>query len=236
VVDVAALYKKAREQERDPKVQAIRLASWRAQVVTSHGVFFRQRKLTPGQIGQFQDIIARRDEQNVDLNSIRDLEKEKNGSVSAETEAAVAKLEDQAKVDAETAQKALLGEEGFHALREYNRTVRMRGCVSDLAGAAAVAGIPFSAEQAEQLTQVLANTSSAYRAGAAASAVDADWNRADEQARGILSAPQMEFFQTVCPPFSFEGRFQRRYHDALAEAAKVDAERKADESGTPSGG
>lgn len=223
--EVAAIFRKSREQEKDPKVQSVRLASRRARLMTSHGVLFAKLGLTTAQIGQFQDIAARRDEQNLDLDGIVESEREQTGRVSAETKAAVDKFRAQVKEEAATAQKQLLGEEGFAALKDYNRTVGVRTVIGDLAGAAVVAGVPFSAGQAEQLTQVLADACTSYRTGGTAYAAEIDWTLADEQARGVLAAPQMQFFQTVSPPFAPNGRFARRLDALMAEIATADAER-----------
>jgi DNA repair exonuclease SbcCD ATPase subunit len=223
-LDVAAAFRKAREQEKDPKIQSIRLASHRAQLLATHGVLFRKLGLTPSEIERFQDIAARKEEQNLDLDGILESEAQQNGAVSPETKRAVEKLREQVKSEAETARKELLGEERSKALEEYNRTAETRRLVGDVAGAAAVAGIPLTPEQAEQLTKVLANASDGYPQGGAAAPWKIDWKRADEQARGILSAPQMQYFQTTASPLSYFNRFYSRLGEAMATIAKTDAE------------
>lgn len=232
---VAAMLRKFQESFNNPTAQAVRLASGRAKLRNSHGVLFRRLGLTPAQMERFQDITARRDEQKMDLNEILRVEAEANGIISAETGGAVSKLMSQVDADYEAGQRALLGEEGFRELREYGRTVETRTIASELAGAAVVAGVPFTAQQAEQLTQVLANASSAYREGGEASVWTIDWNQADEQARGILSEPQWTLFKTIDPPLSNNGRFNRRYNDAMSAASKAELERKQ-KTATPSSG
>lgn len=233
--NVAVQFKKYREREKDPKVQATRLASWRARLMTSHGVFFRRMGLNASQVERFQNITARRWEQNRDLDDIQG-EMAAAGNATAEMAAAVARLKDQVKAECEAAQREVLGDAGYQALQDYERTVEMRTIVSKLAGTGAVTGMPFTPAQAEQLTQILANASRAYRGGGAAVWSDVDWRQADEQARGVLSAPQMIFIQTVAPPLSGTDRFMSNIQNALAEAVKAEAERKQPSGAEPSGG
>lgn len=214
--DAVAHYRKMRERERDPKVQAVRLAAVQARDLERYGPLFRKLGLTAEQIDRFNQITLRRREQTWDLRDIRAEAVAKGADVAA-TEQAVTRLRADATAEMEAAQRELLGEVGYRELREYERSLAPRSTVSALAGSAVLAGIPFSPAQAEQVTMILAQASSDYRAGKAATERTIDWTAADEQARGVLSAEQWELFRTIDPPTSPGGRFRGGYAQQLME-------------------
>jgi hypothetical protein len=106
-----------------------------------------------------------------------------------------------------------LGEAGYAKLQEHERTRAVRGDINTLAGKLAVDGLPLSAEQGEQLVQVLAEANTSYRAGKAVdspwAALQAtgdplwrgplpdtfDWNFARQRARAILTDAQFVYFE-----------------------------------------
>lgn len=224
--DPVAHYRKSRERELDPKIQAVRLAAVQASDVMHYGTLFRRLGLSPDQIDQFSRIMLRHREQLWDLRDVLD-EAAAQGAVATEAEAAVAKLRAEARTECDSAQRALLGDGGYRELREYERTLPARRIVSDIAGTAVLADIPFSPQQAEQLTTILANASSDYREGKAATDRTIDWAAADAQARGVLSAEQWEFFRTVDPPTSPSSRFRGGYAQQLMERiARAEQERE----------
>ncbi|ACB76070.1 hypothetical protein [Opitutus terrae] len=228
--DPVVHYRKMRERERDPKVQAVRLAALQAGDRVNYGTLFRRLGLSPEQIDKFSRIMLRRREQVWDLHDVLD-EAAAQGPVAKETQAAVAKLRAEAKAECESAQRELLGELGYRELREYERSLPARTTVSDIAGAAVLAGSPFSVQQAEQLTAIVANASSDYREGRVASDRTIDWTAADAQARGVLSAEQWEFFRAVDPPTSPGGRFRGGHAQQLMERI-ARAEEEREKSGT----
>ena len=133
----------------------------------------------------------------------------------------VDKLGLQMRQECETAQRELLGEAGFRQLQDYERTADMRDLVRSMAGAATVAGTPFTPQQAEQLIQALANANSAYRNGGKASVQNTDWDAVEAPARAILSDGQYAFLQLS------SRRLSRQADDLIDRARKADAARAA---------
>jgi hypothetical protein len=222
------------EDQKDPKVQVVLLASLRARLVTSYALLFRMLGLSPVQIEKFQDIAVQREEQNLDLNAILSAEASANTILSSDTWNAVTKLKAQAETDYQVAQRELLGAAGFQQFQEYERTSAVRNIASGLAGAAVMAGIPFTAQQTERLTQVLANASDSYQSGGLASKETVDWGLVDTQAQQILSESQWILVKTVEPPGG--GRFGSQYSNAVNQASKADSEsRRAAASKQPGG-
>ena len=229
------LRKPTHDEQKDPALQAIQLASARAKLVTSYGVLFRALSLSPAQIERFQNIVAKRDEQNMDLtNIILEEVAASNNKLSAETYSAVTKLKAQAESEYQDGMRELLGESGYQQLQEYDRTVVARDMASGFAAAAVMAGDPLTSGQAEQFTQLLAKASATYRNGGTASKETIDWSLVDPQARQILSASQWILFTTVDPPSG--GRFGSQYANALNQALKAEAESRRAAASKPPGG
>ena len=123
----------------------------------------------------------------------------------------------QRRQECEAAQRELLGEAGFRQLQDFERTADMRELVRSAAGAATVAGTPFTPQQAAQLIQVLANANDKYRTGGKASVQNTDWDAVEASARAILSEAQYSFLQLS------SRRLSRQADDLIGRARKADA-------------
>jgi hypothetical protein len=131
----------------------------------------------------------------------------------AESDPAIVALRRKADAALEAVEREVLGEAGYAKLQEHERTRAVRGDINTLAGKLAVDGLPLSAEQGEQLVQVLAEANTSYRAGKAAdspwTALQAtgnplwcgplpdtfDWTVARQRARAILTDVQFAYFE-----------------------------------------
>lgn len=220
--------------QKDPKIQVSQLASRRSKVRSTYELLFRTLGLSPAQIEKFQEIAARLEAQKMDLNAILGEEVKANQVISEGTWSAVKKLQAKADADYQSAQRELLGETGYRQLQDYERTSPVRTMVSGLAGTAVLAGLPISAQQAERLTQVLANASSEYQQGRTASLATVDWNLVDAQASDILTESQLSLFKTAEPAEG--GRYGSLYSTALSNAMKADFDRKRVEATRRAGG
>jgi len=212
----------AEHLQKEPDTQRFYLAGLKAEAVARYGALFRALALSPAEIGKFQDILIKRDEQNMDLTAIR------QSQGLSDQDATVMKLQNENDAEYQAAQQALLGETRYRQLQDYERTTYVREMVNGWAGGAVVeARLPFTAPQAEQLIQVLANTSSSYRNGGAVKPFEIDWDAADAQARSILSEAQFELFKTMEPPLGVGARFQNQLYGAVERATKTEAVSKS---------
>jgi hypothetical protein len=197
--------------KEDPKVQNLTFASVRVSLAAKYAYLFRTLGLSSEQSEKFLDITLKRREQNDDL---IDVVRAQGMSVD---DPVVDQLGLQMRQECEAAQRELLGEAGFRQLQDFERTADLRDLVRGMAGAATVAGTPFTPQQAEQLIQVLANANDKYRTGGKASVQNTDWDAVEAPARAILSEAQYSFLQLS------GRRLTRQADDLIGRAIKADA-------------
>jgi hypothetical protein len=221
---VKASLEKSAQIKEDPKVQNLALASTRVSLAAKYALLFRSLDLSSAQSEKFLDITLKRLEQNEDLVAVV---RAKGISVD---DPVVDKLGLQMRQECETAQRELLGEAGFRQLQDFERTSDMRDLVRSMAGAATVAGTPFTPQQAEQLIQVLANANDKYRSGGKASVQNTDWDAAEAPARAILSETQYAFLQLS------SRRLSRQADNLIGQARKAEAASAATPAAKAPGG
>ena len=215
----AQLLQIRQEIEKDPKPQIRRLAARRLALTTIYRPLFRSLGLSSAQSEKFLDLTLKGEERQMDLSAVM------RSQGLSEDDPMVIKLRADSDAELQTAQRELLGEAGYRQAQDYGRTSVVRELVGGLAGAAAVAGVPINAPQAEQLTYTLANASSRYRSGGSAEVAEIEWDKIDPLARAILSESQLTLFKTVEPPGT--AYYRKRFDDIYNQATKADAARAA---------
>lgn len=214
----------------DPRLQTMFLTSQRASLATRYGPLFRQLMLTPEQRTRFEEIMIRRTAHEMDLRAAA------QAQGLAPNSPALAALRQEAQDEAVAAQLQLLGPAGLEQWRQYDRADGVRATVQSLAGAAVLEAMPLTAQQAEQLTQILANASGKYRAGEKADPSDIDWSVVDRKAAAVLSEGQLKLFQQVEPIGGGASRFGARLNDTFAKAVKADRANDRAPASPPPGG
>jgi len=175
---------------KEPRLQALYLNSGRSRLASEFGPFYVTQRLSPEQVEQFEVAMLRRQEQLMDLAAIGE-------SQGAEGRSAVATLQKQIREENDAALRAILGAESLRQMQDYQRAASPRMFVKQLAGTAVVEGEPLNAQQAERLTQVLANASARYPTGGGADLRAIDWDAADAQAQSVLTPMQFELFKNA---------------------------------------
>jgi hypothetical protein len=230
---VAEWLKGEEERQKDPQVQLRQLAAARTRLRARYGALYWKLKLTPEQIEQFETIAARKAEQDADLMAA--VQAQGVGVNDADFGKLYTPMHMKNEDAYRAAAKELLGEAGYQQFNDYERQLSARSHVQAVAGAAVLAGTPFSPQQAEQLVSVLANASASYRQGRNAQPLDIDWDQVDARACEILSPGQLTGFQTLEPSTGDQGRFGLQFSRALDEAQR--AERNQATAATkPTGG
>lgn len=202
----------------DPTAEVLMLRWQREISALEFGPFFRAQGVTPEQVRRFQDIWVKHTEQVIDLNAA--------GRLPGADPVAIKALREQANVMADTALTALFGAEGYRAFREFQSQLPLRNTVVyGFAGAAALEGVPITAEQGQRLFQAAVAVLSAPNAGgqSAGSAIERiDWDRLDAAARQILTPAQYTLFTTQAAPTGFSSRWKSQFEGAVRRAHAAD--------------
>ena len=221
----------AERLQREPETQILWIAYQRSRATQRYGALLRALALAPFQVERFHVILSRRDEQNMDLNAVMSEQ-----GLSARDPALV-KTRQKTEAEYQTAQREFLGDEGYRQLLDFERTAPIREMVNGWAGGAvAITRAPFTAEQGEQLIQILANASESYRRGHVTNTFDIDWDTADAKAREILSDAQFTLFKTMEPPLPVGGRFQSQLYRCGGQAQRADTSARPEPAAKPPGG
>jgi hypothetical protein len=174
--------------EKSPELQALYLAVRQTDLASLYGPFFSNVKLAPDQIARFKEMLNAADERALDLKSAIRV----NGwSDSDPTVATLRKESDDA---LHTAERTLLGDDGYQQLGEYERALPARAFVGGLATSLLFDGEPLSGTQVNQLTQILSDANEVYRSGGSAAAPIPDLNPsifAQQPAHETIDADQV---------------------------------------------
>ena len=179
--------------QNDQVLRAKWLLTKRAEVRAMYDLFFRKQNLTSEQIRSFEDNAIKKEDQIMDLQAVA----ESQGLTP--NNPGYNKLWNQQETEYEATQHATLGDPVFAQWKEYERTKSLREMVSGFAGASVLMGQPYTIQQAEDLVQALAKTSTRYQNGNAASLESVDWKAADTEAQKILTPEQLALFISTEP-------------------------------------
>jgi hypothetical protein len=206
--------------QTDPIVQERILELARARIATTYDLFFQQSGLTSEQIARCTDNMITR------LAAMSDVTAAARAKGLAQEDTAIDELYHAAWKDYWAAQEAILGQTGVRQMQEYEKTSYVRELVRGAAGAATLAGIPFSPQQAEQVTSVLAQLSNAAVAGGSGVS-KIDWHLFDAQAGTFLTGAQIRLLQTIEPsgPRGAGWRFTVEMNRAINEAKQLERSR-----------
>jgi hypothetical protein len=201
---------------RDPRLRVLYLDWQRAVQTQEYFPLFQQLGLSPEQQDKFIANLLAGEERRMDLaDTIR--------SPESATGSTLAAARQQAQDQIETAQNELLGPDGYQRYRDFVRTLPLRNTVAlSVAGTAALAGIPLTREQGEQLFQsVLGATRPDPKSGEPDLAT-IDWAAVDAQAQLFLSPAQFALLKTVAPNSGFPSRADLQLQAAMAQALDQD--------------
>ena len=213
-----ALHARRIEDNKATATQLRKKAWSRVMCAMVDATFFKTQGLSPTQIEKFLELKTNHAAELRDVEALID-----EGTV-AQDDPVIAQFKRHKQAEHDAAMRDLLGgDEAMKALSEYERTFTPRYILGGIAGTAAVAGVPFTNTQLEQLVTIVANASPSYQRGKWAGN-DIDWTAVDAQARAILTDRQFTVFTKYNGP-EFMGS---RFHSIRSGAeAKAEAEDKA---------
>lgn len=203
-------------QEKDPKVQLATLSYKRVKLARNYGPYFKRNGITVEQQNKLLDTMAKEQETLQDLQAIKGADGLRDSATAIDT------LRKQAASERELAEKEILGDVSYTALREYERSVAVQEWVNGFAGRAAMAGLPLDLDQAEAMTKSLASLSDTYQNGGEAPLSSIDWNHAAMQLDNVLSSEQLKYYRKIISHISPRG-FTALQNAILADGEKARA-------------
>lgn len=214
----------------DPRIQVLNGKVRRNGIRFNYGPFFRARNLSPAQAAEFEKALLRSDDDQNDAMAVM------RAKGLPQNDPALGALVGKAVQEYQNTQTQLLGEDGYKALLEYERTMSIREVLGGIAASATVKGIPFPASQAEKLVQLMAPTSESYQKGGWATVEQVDWEVIDAQAEQFLTPEQLWAFKSL-PSIGYyytSSRALSRLNASINKAAEAD--RAAGNSAKATGG
>jgi hypothetical protein len=212
----------------DPKVQLRYFAYERSHLNMKYAPLFQKLGLSPAQISKCEDNLIRHEEDQMDLmNTFQD-----EGLTLSDPVAGA--LFGRESTEYQTAQQAVLGQDGFAQLNTYETQLSPRLAVNDYAGAATMAGIPLTTAQLQQLTALAVQDASLSGGPAPVDAYTNSWARIDSQARAFLTPDQLNLMQTqeFLGPFGEGTRYQLRLNTVISLADQADIKASSSSGGT----
>ena len=173
----------------DPKLFALGMKAFQANLNVNFAPIFRALNLTPDQITKFDSLAVTHQEAIIDILSSATTEGLPLSDPSVRT------LMQQENAQYQTAEQGLLGDPAYQQMQQMNRALPVTGIVRDVAMQVALTSTPLSSAQADQLTQILASSSGQYQNGGYAMPGSINWPAALGQAQAILSPGQLAALQ-----------------------------------------
>ncbi|HEX3731172.1 MAG TPA: hypothetical protein VHV47_15275 [Opitutaceae bacterium] len=168
----------------DPNLRKLYLESLRARLPERYRAMFQALGFSPAQIAKFEDLAASHADDRLTAEAAGRAQGLKPDDAGLQA------IETQTDNDFYARVSEDLGPAAAEAVRQVARLQDASGLVQGVARNVLPGTPPLTADQATQLTAILANASPSYRAGGNVNAATIDWNEADRQAATILSGSQ----------------------------------------------
>jgi len=195
-----------------PDLFALYLRSYQASSALRFRPLFGALHLSPTQIQQFQELTAENKRLQIAAQAETGLGTASSGAFTAATTSP-----DQAGLQA--AMNNLLGPEGYDRLQNYERTLPARDAINQIVLFAAESA-PITNQQADVLTQLVADADPAYRQGGQVGDVsDLDWAAIVDRSQTILSAPQVNILKTLGADARLAATYAQVFYQQEAEDA-----------------
>jgi len=170
-----------------PELQLEFEKAYRAKREHLYGKLYLQLHLSQTQIDQLDNLAAKYEESSADLAAAaQEQNLDANDSAIAQQRKSLTK-------EFHQQEEALLGRQSYAILQQFDNEEPVRTAVSQAASMVLFSGTPFTGDQEEQLTQLLAQSSNAFQLNPnkpiALAAVD--WDTVLARAQGFLSPAQI---------------------------------------------
>jgi hypothetical protein len=206
---------------KDPRLQVMQLAAERARFETSYGPLLKRLQLSAAQIAKLRDAQVSAEEKKGDMIAIAREQKLRPD------DPVLTKMSRAAEDEHRAVQLEVLGAEGIDAWQRYVHTLPLRGIVERFAGAMAIADKPMTAEQADRLTEIVAQASGSSSRGRLDPSTT-NWTVVDERAASVLSPDQLVLFKRIEPVGGGQSRWMAQFDRAIQDARSSLAAKPAD--------
>jgi len=189
----------------DPKLQNLRLNTYRSRLIFSYGGFYRAMGLSAAQIAKFEEIRAQSRAHYEDIA----MAGETLGFDAKGPEVAPLIADNEARLRAD--ELTLLGQAGYDRLQAYDQAAPERQFMSSLASNLLFTSAPLSSQQSEQLAQIVSATRQPAPLSAAEPMAPSgiDFGEVQAQAANFLSPAQVtELSSTIAEAKHRELMFQ----------------------------
>jgi len=180
-----------------PDLLAMYVKAARGYLAQTWGATFARLHLSGDQVDQMETLMIDDMENSMDLNAAI-----QSQGLSYNDPAAVTEREKQA-ADLQAAEVNVIGQQAYDAFDAVSRANAVRGTVEQVASMTTFSAAPLTGEQSEQLTQVMAQSSTDYQSGKKATAATVNWNAVLSQAPAFLSPTQVATLQGVAQQNQF---------------------------------
>ena len=140
-----------------PEMRRLMAVGQRGQLDSRYAALFKSLGLPPAQLDKFKQLLF--DKQNAALDVMAAARSQ--GLMGPDSHGQIQSLVQQANREVDDSIKGLLGDAAFQQFQQFDRTQPQRAIVDQLASRLSYTAAPLSAQQSEQLVQLLADTAPA---------------------------------------------------------------------------
>jgi RNA polymerase sigma factor (sigma-70 family) len=167
-----------------PQARELAATMDKAQIQRNYGLFFQRAALTPAQIREFEN-------RTIEL-------------IGENTTIAPNSIQSTVKQLPDDQMRAIFGNQIFQQFQDYNRMIPANVVAVFVRSSASIVGVPISAAQEEEVAQIIADNSRAYKNGESIDPLSIDWETAQTQTQTILSPAQWAAAEGVFLNFQYQ--------------------------------
>lgn len=171
----------AKKEASSIKEQEKKAREFRRGIVGRYAPFCYRAGLNTAQIDQLEIMMTEHWQDTADLKAIAELKKLKDD------DAEVAQLRTKADDTLQKNEKTLLGDDGFRQLQEFERTLPARDFVTSMATQLYHTNAPLTGDQAEKLTNLLAENNQSYVKGGKIDLAETDWQAVHDKLVTVIA-------------------------------------------------
>lgn len=190
-----------------PETSALIISYAGIRVTVLYRELFRRLGLTPAQIEQFRGLALQ-------------LEAGIRWNTLTQVPFAEINVGDMTRKQIEDKIRGLLGPAGYMQYEDYTRTLRggTRQLAEQIARSDYFSDAPLSSEQANRLTDIVAQNSPEFRNGRRVNLATLDWEKTLTQAGGVLPERQLTALAALREKYLFEQAMRQETNQAIKEA------------------